>query len=149
MGFIVELNLLPLTLFSFQLPDLGWWTGPSTSSWLAQHLTKTSVIHVKMRVIHSHMSISALVIDHRYSPFECDHRPLKMIRSVISVLSVRAKWAGVVRRNVNKTVPNHFIFTLKTFATFTPRAALHRTVMWPPNAVDNCMRTMMRTMMRI
>ena len=94
-------------------------------------------------MIHSHVSISALVAYWRHLSYEYDHRPLQVVRSGILVLSLRAKWAEVARRTVNKTVSDHLILPFEPFATFTPRAVLHGTVVWPDLAVNVFMRTVM------
>jgi len=54
---------------------------------------------------------------------------LKVVRTGIFVLPIRAEWTNITGRIVNKAMADHFIFSLETLAPLTTRTALNRTVM--------------------
>ena len=52
------------------------------------------------------------------------------------MLSVGTKWTNITRRVMDKSMPDHFILPLETFAAFTSRTSLHVAVMRTNRRMD-------------
>jgi hypothetical protein len=57
------------------------------------------------------------------------------------MLSVGAKWADIAGRRVDEAMPNHLIFALKSFSTFTARTSFDGAIVWSVLRVNIRMRT--------
>lgn len=58
------------------------------------------------------------------------HIPLQIVRSWILMLPVRTERANITWTIMNKSMPDHLVLSLESFATFTSCAAFHRTIVW-------------------
>ena len=68
--------------------------------------------------------------------------PLQVVRSWISVFSIRTKRTYITRRVVNKSMTLHLVFALEAFPAFGTLAAFNGTVVRSFGGVDVHVRSM-------
>jgi hypothetical protein len=88
---------------------------------LSQHIPKSWIVSVLVHMMYPYMS-------------------LKIIRTWVLVLSVRAEWAHIFGTFMDKTVSYHFVLSFETFAAFTSRTVLDRTAVRAVCEVNIAMR---------
>lgn len=66
---------------------------------------------------------------------------LQIVRTGVSVVSIRAEWTHITRTVVHKPVTNHLVLAFEAFATLATRAPCDWTVMRPARTVHIRMRT--------